>query len=334
MIRTYIAEKRSWLLLLAALQLIILFVAYVDSSIPFLPVLYIVLLNILLCITFVFLRYSRETAFYKSIEAWDQTYDLNSVTQAERPFERIVQEALSSQTSRYKRESSVNYQLLESEKDELLSWIHEVKTPLTAMQLMIERLPDGTLQRQLMYEWLRVHLLLDQQLHQKRIPFMRNDLFIETVSLEPVLNKEIRALKSWCISKGIGFDMDLEVDAVLTDSKWLAFMLRQLLTNAVKYSEASDIHISSRESGGHVVLRIEDHGRGIDPRDLPRIYEKGFTASRGRQDSAATGMGLYLTKQVAEPLLISLAAESETGKGSVFTLTFPRENDFLKITGM
>lgn len=334
MIWKYITERRSWLLLLAVVQLIIIAVAYLDSAIPLMPVLYIVMLNVLLCLIFIFLRYPRETRFYKSLETWDQIYDLHAVILPRSPMELIMHEALSAQTDRYKRESRVNIQLLESEKDELLAWIHEVKTPLTAMQLMIERLPDETLQRQLMYEWLRIHHLLDQQLHQKRIPFMRNDLFINSVSLEPVLNQEIRALKSWCISKGIGFDVELEAEEVLTDGKWLAFILRQLLTNAVKYSEASDILIRSSVREGHVVLTIEDSGQGIDPRDLPRIYDKGFTASRGRQDGAATGMGLYLTRQVAEPLLIGLQAESVPGEGSVFTMTFPRENDFQQISGV
>lgn len=334
MIRKYIKERRSWLLLLGVMQAIILFVAYVDATIPFLPVLYIVVLNVLVCITFVFFRYSKETRFYKNMAAWDEVYDYSTFSEAASPFERLVQEAVNTQTERYRKESSQNFSLLEQEKDDLLSWIHEVKTPLTAMQLMIERLPDETLQSQLMYEWLRIHHLLDQQLHQKRIPFMRNDLFIETTRLEPILNKEIRALKSWCIPKGIGFDVSLAVEEVLTDGKWLGFMLRQLLTNAVKYSEASDILIVSREVEGHTVLTIEDQGRGIDPRDLPRIFDKGFTSTLGRQEGAATGMGLYLTRQVAEPLLIDIQVESTPGEGTTFTLTFPRENDFQRITGM
>ncbi|WP_019910219.1 sensor histidine kinase [Paenibacillus sp. HW567] len=334
MIRKYIKERRSWMLLLVVLQVIILFVAYVDVTIPFLPVLYIVVLNVLVCITFVFVRYSKETRFYKNMAAWDEVYDHSTFSEAASPFERLVQEAVNTQTERYRKESAQNFRLLEQEKDDLLSWIHEVKTPLTAMQLMIERLPDETLQSQLMYEWLRLHHLLDQQLHQKRIPFMRNDLVIGVTRLEPILNKEIRALKSWCIPKGIGFDVSLAVEEVLTDGKWLGFMLRQLLTNAVKYSEASDILIVSREVDGHAVLAIEDQGRGIDPRDLPRIFDKGFTSTLGRQEGAATGMGLYLTRQVAEPLLIGIQAASMPGEGTTFTLTFPRENDFLRITGM
>lgn len=333
MIRKYIQERWSWLLLLAGIQLMILFVAFVDASIPFLPILYIVLLNVLLCTLFVFFRFPRETRFYKTLEAWDEVYDLETFKEANSPFEKIVQEAVTSQTERYRKESSVNYHLLEQEKDDLLSWIHEVKTPLTAMQLMIERLPDETLQRQLMYEWLRIHHLLDQQLHQKRIPFMHNDLFIENTGLEPILNREIRALKSWCISKRIGFDVSLEAEEVLTDGKWLGFMLRQLLTNAVKYSEASDISIRSQEVNGHIVLVIEDQGRGIESKDLNRIFDKGFTSVLGRQEGAATGMGLYLTRQVAEPLMIRIQVESLPGQGSTFTLIFPRENDFVTIPG-
>lgn len=334
MILKYIQERRSWLLLLGGLQLLLLFVAYIDASIPFLPILYIVMLNVLVCAVFMLFRYPRESRFYAKMAAWDEVYELGAISGADSPFQEIVQDAVEGQTSRYRREAEENIQLLEQEKDELLSWIHEVKTPLTAMQLMIERIPDEPLQTRLNYEWLRIHHLLDQQLHQKRIPFMRNDLFIERTRLEPVLHAEIRALKSWCIPKGIGFDVSLEAEEVLTDGKWLGFILRQLLTNSVKYSEASDITVESRLEHEHVMLTITDQGRGIEAKDLPRIFDKGFTSSAGRQEGAATGMGLYLAKQVAEELLIEIGVTSAAGQGTILTLTFPRENDFVRITGM
>src|SRR5699024_1845774 len=109
------------------------------------------------------------------------------------------------------------------------------KTPLTAMQLMIERVEDKKVKEQLKYEWLRTHLLLDQQLHQKRILFIENDLYIEQTILEPLIFQEIKALQAWCMRKGIGFDVSLQEETVLTDTKWLAFIIRQLLTNAIKY---------------------------------------------------------------------------------------------------
>lgn len=330
----YIRERLSWILFYLFLQLLFLFIAAVDSQIPFLPILYIVFLSMLFFLVFLFVRYNRETKFYKSLQAWDDTYDLAAISEPEHPFESIAMDILSLQTERFKKESSMRLMEIQGEKDELLSWIHEVKTPLTTMQLMIERMEDETLKAQLQYEWLRIHLLLDQQLHQKRIPFIRNDLVIEVSALEPIIFQEIRALKSWCMQKGIGFDVSLEVTEVLSDAKWLGFIIRQLLTNAVKYSSASDIIIESNLTDDHVRLTIQDSGRGIDPKDMPRIFDKGFTSTTSHQDSAATGMGLYLTQKVTDALLIRIQVESKPGIGTTFTLIFPKRNDFVSMTGM
>lgn len=330
----YIRERLSWILFFVFLQLLFLFIAAVDSQIPFLPILYIVFLSMLFFLVFLFVRYNRETRFYKSLQAWDDTYDLAAISEPEHPFEAIAMDILSLQTERFKKESSMRLMEIQGEKDDLLSWIHEVKTPLTTMQLMIERMEDETLKAQLQYEWLRIHLLLDQQLHQKRIPFIRNDLLIEEFALEPIIFQEIRALKSWCMQKGIGFDVSLEVTEVLSDAKWLGFIIRQLLTNAVKYSNASDIIIESDLTDDHVRLTIQDAGRGIDPKDMPRIFDKGFTSTTSHQDSAATGMGLYLTQKVADALLIRIQVESRLGIGTTFTLIFPKRNDFVSVTGM
>ncbi|MFG1735631.1 Sensor histidine kinase GraS [Paenibacillus sp. GM2FR] len=334
MMMAYIRERLSWILFFLFLKLLFLFIAAVDSQIPFLSILYIVFLSTLFFIVFLVVRYNRETKFYKSLRAWDDTYDLAAISEPERPFEAIAMDILSLQTERFKKESSTRLTEMQGEKDELLSWIHEVKTPLTTMQLMIERMEDETLKAQLQYEWLRIHLLLDQQLHQKRIPFIRNDLLIEVAALEPIIFQEIRALKSWCMQKGIGFDVSLEVTEVLSDAKWLGFIVRQLLTNAVKYSNASDIIIESDLKDDHVRLTIQDSGRGIDPKDMPRIFDKGFTSTTSHQDSAATGMGLYLTQKVADALLIRIQVESKPGIGTTFTLIFPKRNDVVSITGM
>ncbi|CAM3769606.1 sensor histidine kinase [Paenibacillus lactis] len=334
MIRAFLRERLSWILLFLCLQLLLLFVAAIDNAIPFQPILYIAFLSTLVFVVFLAARYNRETRFYKSLKAWDDTYDLAAIDQPELPFETLAMDVLTLQTERFKRESSMRRMEMEQEKDDIMSWIHEVKTPLTTMQLIIERMEDESLKSRLMYEWLRIHLLLDQQLHQKRIPFIENDLFIETALLEPIIHNEIRALKSWCLQKGIGFDVSLEITEVLTDAKWLGFMIRQLLTNAVKYSEASDIIIESVPVDGHAQLTIQDFGRGIDPKDLPRIFDKGFTSTTKHHDSAATGMGLYLTQKVADALFIRIHVVSTPGEGTIFTLTFPKKNEIVHITGM
>lgn len=334
MILKYLNERRSWILLFIAQQLLILFVAYVDTTIPFQSILYLIILSLVIFIGFVIIRFSKETQFYRALEERDSDFDLTTLPAANSPFERIIEESMTNQTELLKKKASDNLMTLEQEKDDLLAWIHEVKTPLTAMRLMIDRLEDDTARPLLTYEWLRIHLLLDQQLHQRRIPFMENDLYVEQTDLETLLFDEIKTLQAWCIQKGIGIDMDLQVTEVLSDAKWLAFILRQLLTNAVKYSQSSDIQIRSYIHNQHVHLEVKDYGRGIDARDLPRIFDKGFTSTTTHQDHAATGMGLYLSQKAAQALLIQIQVESTVGEGTIFTLTLPERNDFVKITSV
>ncbi|TFD93666.1 sensor histidine kinase [Jeotgalibacillus sp. R-1-5s-1] len=331
MIKKYLLERLSWILLIVLLQLLALLIAYLDPSLSINSMFYYAFLSLVVFSLFLMIRYFKETSFYKELELREASTDTTSLPEPNSPFETAIYEQMTASIEQLHKDASANQMHLEQEKDELLSWIHEVKTPLTAMQLIIDRTEDRQLKSELMYEWLRVHYLLDQQLHQKRIPFIENDLFIEKVELESLIYSEIHTLRSWCLKKKIGFDVELGVTHVLTDAKWLAFILRQILTNAVKYSyEGSDIFIESREQAGQTILTLTDHGRGIDPRDLPRIFEKGFTSTIN-QDQRATGMGLYLAKKAAIPLELHLSVQSSVGDGTTMTLTFPKENPFLEI---
>lgn len=334
MISKFIRERYSWIILFILLQLLNIFIVFIDPEIPLKPLLYLIFLSTILFMGFVIIRYHKETRFYKGLEERNNDLDLSTLPSVGSPFEQIVEDSILSQAEFLKQVASQSLMALEEEKDDLLSWIHEVKTPLTAMHLMIERLDNDTMKTQLTYEWLRIHHLLDQQLHQRRIPFIENDLFMERIDLENIIFNEIKTLQSWCIQKGVGFDIQLESPEVLSDRKWLAFIMRQVLTNAVKYSESSDIIINSYPHADQVILEVKDHGRGIDPKDISRIFDKGFTSTTMRQDNAATGMGLYLAKKAAQSLLIQISVESALGVGSTFTLTFPKRNEFLNITSM
>lgn len=334
MIRTFLRERRSWIAFFTLLQLLVLSVAYIDSSVPFTSVLYIVFITMFLFAAFLIRRYQKETKFFKKLTERNHDLDITSVPEPERPFERIVETSILTQTKQLRETSALGQLAVEQEKDEMLAWIHEVKTPLTAMHLIIDRLQDEQTRSHLTHEWLRIHLLLDQQLHQKRIPFMENDLYIESILIEELIFLEIKTLQSWCMRKNIGFDVHFEAPAVLSDAKWLSFIIRQILTNAVKYSSGQDIIISSRKKEDTVTLEIKDFGCGIDPRDMPRIFEKGFTSTRNHRDQSATGMGLYLAKKAAAPLLIAIEVDSEHGISTSFTLTFPKQNDFVRTAAM
>ncbi|MEC1259005.1 sensor histidine kinase [Bacillus swezeyi] len=331
MIKAFFTERRSWIAMFLFQQVLMLFIAYVDSSIPLTPILYMVYVSILIFIVFVLIRCRKETAFYKSLKAWENNLDVTNISEAETPFESIIERSITGQTEQLKQSATRHRLALENEKDELMAWIHEVKTPLTAMHLIIERTEDQSLKSQLAYEWLRIHLLLDQQLHQKRMSFIENDLSIEVLELKSLIFKEIKDLQSWCIQKGIGFDIQLAAEEVLSDAKWLSFIIRQLLTNSVKYSEASDILIRSYEQGEQVHLEVEDFGRGIDPKDISRVFDKGFTSTTEHHDQTSTGMGLYLAKKAAKQLLIQIEVYSTPGAGTTFTLIFSKRNELAQV---
>lgn len=334
MVKLFIMERRSWIAFFLFLQLFVLFVAYLDLSIPLSAIIYVVFLSGMLFILFFIYRYLKETKYYKGLSDWDNHLDVTAIGQAKSPFEKIVQNSVVLQTEQLKKEAQQNQRSLEKEKDELLTWIHEVKTPLTAMHLMIGRIEDDKIRASLTYEWLRIHLLLDQQLHQKRIPFIENDVFIEKIQVKALLMNELKTLQAWCIQKGLGIEMKLEVEEVTSDLKWLAYIIRQLLTNAVKYSNHSEIVIKSYQQDGHSVLEIKDEGCGIDAKDLPRLFEKGFTTTNRQYESHATGMGLYLAKKAADKLSIKIGVKSKLGAGTSFWLVFPKKNEFLHITRM
>ena len=220
-------------------------------------------------------------------------------------------------------------------QDELLAWVHEMKSPLTAMQLLMEKVEKSEVKERIENEWLRLYLLLDQQLHATRLMTIELDNRIEKVKVKDVLIQEIKALRSWCFEKQIAIDLELNDLTVQSDAKWLGFIVRQILSNAVKYSDVGgEIRISAHMVNDQAVLIIQDDGIGIKREDLPRVFRKSYTGTIGRETSAATGMGLYLAKQAAQSLHIVLAIESTEGVGTSVKITFPKMNEYQKTLGM
>lgn len=334
MIGRFLRERISWILFFVFAHGLLLFVAYIDATIPITSIAYYVMLSMIAFVIFLAVRYQRETRFFKQLEERADDYHSDQMPSPGSPFEQILIDVMSEQAQLLKKESNTLYLSLETEKDQLLAWIHEVKTPLTALHLMIDRLENGPHKASLRYEWLRIHLLLDQQLHQKRLPFMENDLYIQQVDLENILHNELLTLRPWCMQKGIGFTLDLTQTSVTTDEKWLAFVLRQLLTNSIKYSENGEIIIRSWSERGITKLSIQDFGCGIDSKDLPRIFDQGFTSTSRHGDHGATGMGLYLTKKAVHTLRIDIAVESKLNEGTCVTLQFPKRNEYFEVMSM
>lgn len=209
--------------------------------------------------------------------------------------------------SRYDRERTESI-------DYFTTWVHQIKTPISVMQMILQS-EDTEEYRKLSAELFRIEQYVDMVLCWFRLDSKTNDLVIEEVSLDNVIRRAIRKYAPQLIRKKIKIVYDGTDAAVLTDEKWLLFIIEQLLSNAVKYTESGSVSISVTDD---TVLQVSDTGIGIAAEDLPRIFEKGYTGYNGRADKKSTGLGLYLCKRAADKLSHRLYAVSEVGKGSTF----------------
>ncbi|MFS0723573.1 sensor histidine kinase [Paenibacillus sp. 1P07SE] len=331
----YMVARRSWLLLFAGLLGLTNALLLLDSGLAVnaASLIYLNGLFLLILVVFVLWRYRRESAYTAAL---DQSRDalsahwLEMLPEPAHKLDESVHAFLQAVDRYHKRELSEVKAAQLIENDFTAAWIHEVNTPLTAMKLILDAYRDDEAVRRIAAEWLRIHLLIDRQLYITRLPALESDYVLETASLQRVAADEVRELASWCMEKNLAISIEGEDVEVVTDRKWCRFVFRQLLTNAIKYSPSGTTLtiVTAEDASGHGTLELHDEGPGIRPHDLPRIFDKGFTGDNGRIHNAATGLGLYLAKTVADKLGIALTAQSGSGTGTVMRLTCSSANAF------
>lgn len=215
-------------------------------------------------------------------------------------------------------------------KEYIEQWIHDVKTPISAMKLLCENNKSDTT-RKLMAELEKISHYTDQALYYARSENVEKDYLIKEVSLSEMIHAAVAENKQLLLQNHISVEVNNCDSTVYTDEKWIGFILNQLIANAVKYSKKEPkiiFETSSRQ--GQVVLIIYDNGVGISETDLPRVFEKGFTGKNGRTEKSSTGIGLFLCKRLCEKLGIGIAVKSESGQGTQVELYFPK-GDFVKV---
>lgn len=204
-------------------------------------------------------------------------------------------------------------------------WVHQIKTPIAAMQLVLQNMPDSPEKDTLMQELFGIERYTELALQYARLGSIASDLVIAPCELEPIVRECVKKYALLFIYKKLTVDIGDLPQTVVSDAKWLGFIIEQILSNAVKYTRAGGVRLYAENDA----LVIHDTGCGIRPEDLPRIFEKGFTGFMGRTDTRASGIGLYLCKKAADALSITIKAESTLGKGTRFTLVFPNGDGFI-----
>lgn len=192
-------------------------------------------------------------------------------------------------------------------------WAHQIKTPIAAMRLLLSAEEESKENSLLLTELFKIEQYVEMVLSYLRLNSNGNDFMFRRHSLDDIARQAVRKYAPLFIRKKISLQFHPQECMVLTDEKWLVFVIEQLLSNALKYTNHGEISIYTQES---CVLVIEDTGIGIKPEDLPRIFERGFTGYNGRIDKRATGLGLYLCKQICKKLSHTISIESTPGKGT------------------
>ncbi len=207
------------------------------------------------------------------------------------------------------------------------SWVHEIKTPITAARLLC-RHADRETGRKLTAELAQIENHVERTLYYARAESPEQDFLVRRTALDTIAAEAIERHRSLLIQNGVRIQVqDLE-SVVYTDGKWLCFILGQLLQNAVRYrGENPLVTFTASRIDNQVQLTVSDNGIGIPAHELPRIFDRGFTGSNGRSRGGSTGMGLYLCKKLAGSLEIQLDIRSAEGQGTAVNLTFPAVSD-------
>ena len=200
-------------------------------------------------------------------------------------------------------------------------WVHQIKTPIAAMNFLLDN--EEVDQKILQQELFKIERYVEMVLTYIRLDSISSDYVITKINLDEVVKDSVKKYATIFINKKIKLNYVSHETMVISDKKWLSFAFEQILGNSVKYTSAGgEITIETRENK----LVIEDNGMGIKEEDLPRIFEKGFTGFNGRYEKKSSGLGLYLCKKTLDKLGHHIEISSKVGEGTRIEITFPKED--------
>lgn len=195
-------------------------------------------------------------------------------------------------------------------------WAHQIKTPISAMGLLLQSDEENNQQnRAYQQELFKIEQYVEMVLQYLRLESMSSDLTLIEYDLADLIKQAVKKYSIIFINKKISLDLKVINCRVVTDEKWLVFVLEQIISNALKYTNRGKILIYM-EAQKEKTLIIEDTGVGIHAEDIQRIFDRGFTGYNGRMDKKSTGIGLYLCRQVLNKLSHSITVTSQVGKGT------------------
>ena len=327
-LRDFIRERIVFIiinLLILLFTAVLLMVLKVDSF----AILFIIIINGVGILTYHIFDYLRKKQYYDEIkenmESLDKKYLISEVieegtfTESKLIYDVICKsnKAMNDEIGEFKRGINDYREYIEL-------WVHEIKTPIATCKLLIEN-NESPLTESIGEEVCKLENYIDQALFYTRSNTLEKDYIIKEMSLSSCVNKVLNNNADSLIKKRVKINLgDLE-KRVYSDSKWIEFILGQIISNSIKYmnKEHKELKIYCNENSKYVILNIEDNGAGISEKDISRVFDKGFTGENGRKFGKSTGIGLYLCKKLCKKLGLDIKLISEEGKFTRVSIIFP-----------
>ena len=326
----FIKEKVLTILLLtfALITIEIFLMAYaVDNFIK----IYIPVVIIVLYFLSIVVEYSKKKKFYenlyKTLDSLEEKYLIAEIIENPNFLEGKILKDIVLQIDKSMLENVNKYKYLQEDYKEYIElWIHEIKIPIAASKMVVAN-NKNEVTKSIDEELDKLENYVEQALFYARSNNVEKDYYIRKCSLKNIVNESIKKNKNNLIQEKISIDIYNLEQEVNTDSKWIVFILNQIIQNSIKYKKQNadaKIEIYSEKKKENVILYIKDSGIGIKKGEITRVFEKGFTGTNGRiVGKKSTGIGLYLCKKLCDKLGISIELNSVENEGTEIRLVFP-----------
>lgn len=204
-----------------------------------------------------------------------------------------------------------------------LTWVHQIKTPITASQLLLER-NEPNVANQVRQEIVQIDNYTRLALSYLKLLNEASDMTITEVNIDDLIKPLIMKYRIHFIEQHTKIHYQSNDDSILTDAQWTSILIEQILNNALKYARGKDIWIDFDSTSQQ--LSIKDNGIGISQADLPKIFDKGYSGYNGSLNESSSGIGLFIVKHIAQHLNLNVEVTSDLNKGTQFTISFPTQS--------
>ena len=328
-------RERIIFLIVSILILIFTGILLKSLGLELYPIGFILFINLIGILIFHVFDYIKRRNYYKEIldnlEVLDKKYLISEMIEEPNFIDGKILYEIIEQTNKSMNDEISKLKLNISQYKEYIElWVHEVKTPIAACMLLIENnsLPVTESIEEEIY---KIENYIEQALFYARSNTMEKDYIIKKINLANSINNSVKKNLNQLISNRIKININDVEHVVYSDSKWLEFILNQIISNSIKYRKKNNCEIKfyTKKNDENVILVIEDNGIGMDEKDVLKAFDKGYTGSSGRRFTKSTGIGLYLCKKLCEKLGLKIKLESVLDEGTKVSILFPINNIML-----